>query len=228
MIGIYKITSPSGKIYIGQSIDIDRRWNEYHKLKCKQQQKLYNSFIKYTTNKHIFEKIEECIIEQLNERELYWGLHYDVLGNNGLVLRLGQSRGQLSKETIQKMRKPKSEIHKQNLSLSRIGIKFTEDQCKKISSSKTNHSCYNAEWYSKMMEGRKNIVYNRSEQHTESIIEAKSIAILQLDKDNNIINKWKSAADAARHLEGFNQPNIQRCVSGKSDMYKGYKWVKLS
>jgi predicted GIY-YIG superfamily endonuclease len=24
--GIYKITSPSGKIYIGQSIDIEKRW----------------------------------------------------------------------------------------------------------------------------------------------------------------------------------------------------------
>ena len=29
MIGIYKITSPSGKVYIGQSIDIERRWKKY-------------------------------------------------------------------------------------------------------------------------------------------------------------------------------------------------------
>ena len=27
--GIYKITNPNGKVYIGQSIDIDKRWNKY-------------------------------------------------------------------------------------------------------------------------------------------------------------------------------------------------------
>ena len=32
MIGIYKITSPNGKIYIGQSINIDRRFKSYRKL----------------------------------------------------------------------------------------------------------------------------------------------------------------------------------------------------
>ncbi len=32
MIGIYKITNPEGKIYIGQSIDIDRRFKEYKRL----------------------------------------------------------------------------------------------------------------------------------------------------------------------------------------------------
>lgn len=29
MIGIYKITSPSNRIYIGQSIDIEARWKSY-------------------------------------------------------------------------------------------------------------------------------------------------------------------------------------------------------
>lgn len=33
-IGIYKITSPSNKIYIGQSTNITRRWDEYRKLQC--------------------------------------------------------------------------------------------------------------------------------------------------------------------------------------------------
>ena len=29
MTGIYKITSPTGRIYIGQSVDIYYRWNDY-------------------------------------------------------------------------------------------------------------------------------------------------------------------------------------------------------
>lgn len=30
--GIYKIISPTGKIYIGQSIDIEKRWKAYKRL----------------------------------------------------------------------------------------------------------------------------------------------------------------------------------------------------
>ena len=44
MIGIYKITNPKGKVYIGQSIDINRRFNEYQKMLCSQSKKLYYSF----------------------------------------------------------------------------------------------------------------------------------------------------------------------------------------
>jgi hypothetical protein len=37
MIGIYKIINPKGKTYIGQSINIEKRWNGYKKLHCKGQ-----------------------------------------------------------------------------------------------------------------------------------------------------------------------------------------------
>ena len=73
MIGIYKIQSPVGKIYIGQSTDIKKRWEYYKRLACKKQPKLYNSLNKYGSDNHIFEVIEECNIDQLDEREIYWG-----------------------------------------------------------------------------------------------------------------------------------------------------------
>ena len=48
MIGIYKITSPTNKIYIGQSTNIENRWNDYYKMiRCKRQTRLYNSLKKY-------------------------------------------------------------------------------------------------------------------------------------------------------------------------------------
>ena len=41
VVGIYKITSPSGKIYIGQSIDIQKRFKHYKQLhNCKNPEKL--------------------------------------------------------------------------------------------------------------------------------------------------------------------------------------------
>ena len=48
--GIYKITSPTGKIYIGQSVDIKKRWNHHKYAKDKKCSKLYSSFKKYGYN----------------------------------------------------------------------------------------------------------------------------------------------------------------------------------
>lgn len=47
MVGIYKITSPSKKVYIGQSTNIKYRFYRYSILDCKQQKKLYNSIKEY-------------------------------------------------------------------------------------------------------------------------------------------------------------------------------------
>jgi hypothetical protein len=44
-IGIYKITSPTNKVYIGQSIKINERKRKYKKLDCKNQPKIYNSLL---------------------------------------------------------------------------------------------------------------------------------------------------------------------------------------
>lgn len=45
--GIYKLTSPSGKCYIGQSTDMVQRILKYKRLQCKSQIKLYNAIQKY-------------------------------------------------------------------------------------------------------------------------------------------------------------------------------------
>jgi group I intron endonuclease len=84
MIGIYKITSPSGKIYIGQSIDIERRFNGYKKRHCKSQPKLNRSFVKYKPENHKFEIIKECNVYELNDYERYYQDFYNVLSSNGL------------------------------------------------------------------------------------------------------------------------------------------------
>lgn len=101
MIGIYKITSPTNKIYIGQSTDIDRRFRSYTKLNCKRQSKLYSSLISHGVDSHIFEVIEECLECDLNERERYWQIHYDVLnvGLNLILTKTDDKSGKSSKET---------------------------------------------------------------------------------------------------------------------------------
>jgi len=78
IVGIYKITSPSGKIYIGQSKNILYRWRYfYEKLHCKRQLHLYNSLKKYGVTNHKFEILKECLIEELNNFEIYYISFYN-------------------------------------------------------------------------------------------------------------------------------------------------------
>lgn len=92
MIGVYKITSPKGLVYIGSSKDIDTRWKWYKKLRCNSQTKLCNSLRKHGIDNHIFEVIEECNVEILLERELFYGTFYNCLDKkNGLNCRLPKS-----------------------------------------------------------------------------------------------------------------------------------------
>ncbi len=76
MIGIYKITKKeNGKSYIGQSNDIDRRFQE-HKTKTDIPVEL--AIQKYGINAFTYEVLEECSLDQLDEREMYWIAYYNT------------------------------------------------------------------------------------------------------------------------------------------------------
>lgn len=99
--GIYKITSPSGKIYIGQSINILKRWGDYKCLhNCSEQCRLYNSFVKYGVKKHSFEIIHVCETGNLNSLEEYYVGLFDSL-TKGLNIRPagGHKKHSIEKET---------------------------------------------------------------------------------------------------------------------------------
>lgn len=127
--GIYKITNPSGKIYIGQSINIYKRWKKYKSLTCKNQTILYNSFVKYGVDNHIFEIIEVCDVNLLNEKERFYQEFYNCIGNNGLNCKL-QSTNIL--KTVH------SEETKKRISNSKIGKKLSEECKIKMSNSRKN------------------------------------------------------------------------------------------
>lgn len=99
MVGIYKITNPKGKVYIGKSKNIEKRFKFYKNIEnCKQQRKLYYSLLKYGYNNHKFEIIEECPTEHLNEKEIYWIKRMNCI-YVGLNLTEGGDGGKLSKES---------------------------------------------------------------------------------------------------------------------------------
>jgi len=64
---IYKITSPSNKIYIGKTVNFKKRVRYYKYESCKKQKFLYNSIKKYGWTKH---KIEILVQGNFNNKLL--------------------------------------------------------------------------------------------------------------------------------------------------------------
>jgi len=130
--GIYKITSPTGKIYIGQSVDIINRFRQYKLGHSKQQVKLFNSLKKYGVENHKFEIVEECDRKYLNEKEIFYISKFNSFNSqNGLNLRSGGCQNSLiSQETKRRM----SESRKGNKNA--LGLIHSDESKKKMSESK--------------------------------------------------------------------------------------------
>jgi group I intron endonuclease len=125
--GIYKISSPSGAIYIGQAKDINKRWKRYRVLDCKTQIKLFNSFKKHGIENHVFEIIEVCAIEELNEKEKHYiSLFKSFKTENGMNLTKGGNY--ITQESILKMR-----LSYKGKTGNRKGAKHSEEAKVKIS-----------------------------------------------------------------------------------------------
>lgn len=138
MIGIYKITSPTKRIYIGQSLNIEERFNTYKRLHCKKQIRLYRSLLSYGIDKHKFEIICECSIDELNDKERYYQDLYNVLTNglNCMLTKTNDRSGKLSEEIKSKISKSNkgkkhSEETKLKMSTWQIGRKQSEESIKK-------------------------------------------------------------------------------------------------
>lgn len=125
--GIYKITSPSGKVYVGKSINIKKRWSQYVCRDCKGQIKLYRSFVKYGVENHIFEILEICDKDSLNKREKYYQEFYNCTGEKGLNCHITQIDGCF---------KSPSRITREKLRANRLGYKMSEESKRKITESK--------------------------------------------------------------------------------------------
>ena len=81
MIGIYKITKKSnGKSYVGQSNDINRRFDEH---KYKKELAIDQAIQKYGVAAFDFEILEECLLEELDSREKYWIAYFNTFKGFG-------------------------------------------------------------------------------------------------------------------------------------------------
>ena len=88
--GIYKITNQeTGECYIGQAVDVRKRWYEHSKfmlqIDAPKNNQLYAAAAEYGLDSFSFELLLECKPEELNEKEKYFIELYnsDAIGYNG-------------------------------------------------------------------------------------------------------------------------------------------------
>ena len=82
MIGIYKITNKiNHKIYIGQSNDIKRRFQEHQTVGEKSRIPVDVAIQKYGKDNFLYEVLEECSVSELNKKETYWITKLDAISN---------------------------------------------------------------------------------------------------------------------------------------------------
>jgi group I intron endonuclease len=232
MTGIYKITNLKGKIYIGQSINIEARkkvYRYFNSYKNSVGPVLTNSFKKYGWENHIFEIIEECSLEHLNKRETYWKQYFldQVKGNWKQVLFCNlhdTGGGPLSEETKQKISKSmtgKPSFWK--------GKNRGEEFGEKISSHPTRGK--------KISEGNKGKLkpqtgiklqgIPKTEQHKQNISNSSkgktrnNKPILQYDLEGNFIKEWVGRTEAKKWL---GPGDIAGCLSGKQKQAGGFIW----
>ena len=223
MTGIYKITSPTGKIYIGQAVDIKRRLVSYEKSRCISQPRIYNSILKHGWDNHEVEILQECTELDLNKAERYWQEYYNSI-EQGLNLRYTETEeksGRLSEEHRNRLKKPKSttERMKGPKSVEHVAKIASANRGKKRGPQKNPHKkvgIANPQYGRKRPEmGKKRLGCNNPA--------AKSVKVYNLKGD--YIGTYGSQIEVMRLLNFKHSGGISSCCKGKVKSYLGYKFT---
>lgn len=231
MIGIYKITNPKGRVYIGQSVDILRRFREYQNINNTKGQLLLNrSMAKYGVLEHIFEVVEECAAEDLNERERYWQDFYNVLeeGLNCKLTKTGDKSGKLSEELKMKIGRPVLQYSLQGILIKEWNTIAEAGEALQIDCSRIPACCKGKIkssngfiWKYKEREIADVIYPGKVQQEVR--IEKRFKPVIQCSSEGMILREWKSTKEASNNL-GIGRTNITSCLRGNSKTAGGFIW----
>lgn len=231
--GIYKWTSPSGRVYVGQSKQLTQRkeWYNSTGINYASMPKLKRSFKKYGVENHTYEIIEYCPLDKLDEKEIYWGLYYNTL-EEGLNCKLGEQNSIFSEETKSKMSKakqgfkllPESEAKRQ-ASLRKVWDEKnrireekrknkpkyvpTKEHRKNLSKGKLGKSIHTEKSKQKLREYGKTRDLTELHKKTSKII---SKPILQYSPEGKFIKEWPSANEAELFYNNKRGDNIRSTI----------------
>jgi hypothetical protein len=240
--GIYKITSPNNRVYIGQSNDIRRRILTYFEPKGGSSQvRLKASFNKHGIDLHNLIILEECEESLLNERERYWQEHYNVLSKSGLNCKMTTTldkSGTLSNETkkligsktkgttktCQSTMKKVYQYSKDGTFLQDyISLREAERQTG-IHSSSIRHSI-KGRGFSKSAGGYL-WSYDKLKSHFGYVGQIGK-PIQQCSLDNKLIQEFDSICTASKQLN-ISKSGIIRCCKGKQKQCGGFTFKYIT
>lgn len=240
-VGIYKITSPSNKVYIGQSWNLSNRYDDYRYQPDKKQRKIYNSIKKYGFKEHKFEIIHELPVDVTQEvmdryEVLYWQLYKDC-GIEMMNIKEPGKGGKHSLETISLIKEKKklsnnagkkihSEEAKQKFRENMLdntwakGYKFTEEQRKNSSLSKVGRIM--------PIEGvQKSADKRRGAKRSLETKQKMWIKIGQYDLEGNFIREWSSCVEIKETLN-INTNHIGSVCNGNRKSSQGFIWKHIN
>lgn len=153
--GIYCITNKeNGKQYIGQSVDCFERWKQ-HATSKKGSTGIKGAIMKHGVDQFVFEILEECDRDKLNEREIFYIKERETMSPLGYNLTSGGGQGHEKSAELKKkisaagMGRTHSPETKAKMSAAamghtrNVGIKkrpMSEEQKVKISESLKGHT----------------------------------------------------------------------------------------
>lgn len=223
--GIYKITNLiNGKVYIGQSKDIYYRWYD-HKKESRKNRKdivLYCAFAKYGIENFSFEIVEECSLEDLDEKEIFYIKQYNSYINwensNGYNMTIGGALCHThvgnDDQGIKVYQYDKdgnfiSEYRNMNKAAKAVGLKGTASILQAI---KKNGLAKGYQWRREYIE--------KIPKYTKK---KNTLKVLQYDKEGNFIKIHNSIEEASRSVN-CNRSLIEQCCEGHCKTGKGFIW----
>lgn len=225
--GIYKITSPVGKVYIGKSKDIHKRFHQYKLLLCKLQRKLYHSLRKHGVDNHIFEIIHECSESEINLLEIRYIDEFKCFNSkSGLNLRKGGEGGSVSDETRKRMSswqigKVHSEETKKKISKSLTGKKQSAESILKRSQSESGEkNCWFGKKIPHLIESNK---LRKGEKRTADVRKAMSES--KKGAKNSFYGK-KHKEESLQKMRNSHKNISQETRDKLSSARLGKKWSK--
>ena len=242
---IYMFTNKiNGKRYVGQTKNFYKRYNShiyssYDKNSNRHNVPFHKAIRKYGIDNFQIDILIDNIQtkEEMNELEKSLICFFNTLCKNNMgynVAEGGESGNPFAGKTDDEMAKFRDECRERNLgkklseeTKKKISEKnkkmfFSEEHRRKINESKKGKK-RQGEWIEKMAEKKRGSKHSEETRKKMSDSSSKKRKIIQLNKDNEIIQVWNSIKEASVFL-GLDSSAIIKCCKGKLKKVGGFKW----
>lgn len=216
---IYKYTSPSGKNYIGQTINSlnNRARNIYSGKGYKKCGVFWKAIQKYGMNNFTKEILEEVEINKLNKREQYYINLFNSLTPNGYNQCLGGEGGKHREVYVYSAQNGEFVEHYSSLSVASSELGIPIETISAILSDKSNRKqAHNLTFLS----------YYTPEYNIDNLARSNYHHIYVYDKDGNYYKDFIKITDAAKEL-GVTEGNIYKCLKGVISHAKRFQFKDI-